>query len=98
MKPHFRRSDQSSGIVDEAHGPQRRCLVVAAPPDVEPFEKVYGRTQQRRCDCRHRARGGRAGRSGRRYPQARSPRSGLRPTTTDDSVIKPAMHRSYQDN
>ena len=37
-KPHFRRTDQPAGVVDEAHGLQCGGLITAALPDVQTFE------------------------------------------------------------
>ena len=63
-KPHLRRADQPAGVVDKAHGLQRRGLIAAAPPDIQPFEQTrWTRPAAPWCGCRHRARGGRAARS-----------------------------------
>ena len=47
-KPHLRRTDQAAGVVDKAHGLQRRGLIAAASPDIQPFEQFGGRAEQRR--------------------------------------------------
>ncbi len=46
-EPHLRRADQAAGVVDQAHGLERRGAIAATPPDVQPLQELGRGAEQR---------------------------------------------------